>query len=218
MKSSLANQEPPRIVLLLDTSGSMYGLRSASEMNFSLDLAENLVSSLPSSYEIGLEFFSTEFDPVSRPTSDRKMLMNQLESLRSHPSSFKGRTALWSAILNSLKLFDHPHIGDAIYVMTDGGDNASKVTKKYVTQTLAETGVRLFAFVFQQARRPSEEELGPIYVKQIVDDTGGAMIAYVGTDLINFPLHAVPALFDDSGKITRFGSLLASQYRQIHYL
>src|SRR5882672_10388711 len=148
--STAINQEPPRVVLLLDTSGSMRGMTSADERNFSVDLAEDLVLAMPAASEIGLGFFYNEFDPISLPTVDHKKLRFQLEALRSHPSSFRGRTALWDAILDSVKMFDRPHLGDAIYVITDGGDNDSKTKQKHVVQALREVGIRLFAFINQK--------------------------------------------------------------------
>src|SRR5260370_34132044 len=102
-------------------------------------------------------------------------------------------------------MFDRPHLGDTIYVITDGGDNASKITTKDVARTLAEGGVRLFAFTFQRdsAGTSPEERIGPGSVRQIVEDTGGTIIPYHGGYIGAFPIHQDLALVDKSGKPTQ---------------
>jgi len=214
--SAVLNQEPPRVVLLLDISGSMHGLASSFDINLSLNVAEDLITHLPSASEIGLGFFYKGFVPVVPPSIDRTLLRGQIESLRTHPASFRGKTALWSAILKGVDLFDHPHWGDVIYVITDGGDNASKVTTNHVVQTLTEFDIRLFAFVLQRIGRTTrEEESGPGSVLEAVEDTGGASVTLRDDTMGSFSgLHG-PADIYKSGNITPFGSQLRSQYRQI---
>jgi len=216
---AVINREPPRVVLLLDASASMHGPRSQHDLNFSVDLAEDLLSGMPSASEVGLGFFSEELEPIARPTSDRKTLIYQLEGLRSNPSSSRGKTALWAAIFDSVKMFERPRLGDAIYVITDGGDNLSHITAKDVARTLGEASVRLFAFVFQRERDSAatspEERTGPAIVHQVVDDTGGTIVGYEGDSFGVFTKSHDSAFVGKSGKPTRLGSLLGSQYRQL---
>jgi hypothetical protein len=218
--SAVINQEPPRVILLFDASASMHGKRSESEWNLTVDIGEDLVAGMPLASEIGLAFFSAKSVRVTNPTNDRQKLRNELKALRTDSKALvpgTGQTALWDAILESLKMFDHPHLGDAIYVITDGGDNASKATRKYVAETLGEAGVRLFAFTFQNesAGTSAEERVGPANVSQTVDDTGGTTVVYVGGYLGVFPIPQDPALVDKSGKATQLGSLLMLQYGRI---
>jgi len=128
------------------------------------------------------------------------------------------KTALWDAILDSLNMFDGPRLGDTIYVITDGGDNASKTTWKDVARTLGESGVRLFALLvrYDAGRvQVAGETAGPQPLLEIVGDTGGIVISfYTGISGV-FPSPKDTVLFDDSGKTTPLGILLGSQYRQI---
>jgi hypothetical protein len=219
--SATITQAPSRVVLLLDVSGSMRDPRSESNWKLMVDLAEDVLSAAPPASELGLGFFSKELDPVALPTTDRKSLLAQLESLRSRKRSL-GQTALWAAILDSLKMLDRPHLGDVIYVITDGEDNKSRVTMNKVTQTLDETGVRLFAFLFQRlgfdAGRGPVGTSGPIDMLRITEDTGGRAIGfstfYQDAYFAAIPVQD-PALVDQSGKPTWLGSHLRSQYRQI---
>jgi hypothetical protein len=218
--SAVMNREPVRVVLLLDVSGSMKGTGTGFVGTFSLDLAEHFISNMPPETAIGLGFFYTKLIPVVPPTTDRKSLLSQLEGLRTHPDSFKGRTALWDAVLGGVKMFDHPHTGDVIYVITDGGDNASKMTVNHVVQYLGESGIRLTAFVFDAMpaiRRTGEEEIGPPTVDEVVRDTGGTILTQMTESAGALKFSGEPSLFEKSGKFTPFGSYLISQYRQIGY-
>ncbi len=218
--SAVMNREPVRVVLLLDISGSMNSTGTGFVGKFSVDLAEHFASNMPPETAIGLGFFYSELIPVLRPTTDRKSLLDQLEGLRSHPASLKGRTAIWDAVLGSVKMFDHPHLGDVIYVISDGGDNASKITVNHVVQTLGESGIRLSAFLFQAMpaiRRTAEEELGPPSVDEMARDTGGTILTQTTQSIGVLKISGEPTLFEKSGKLTPFGSNLISQYKQIGY-
>lgn len=126
-------------------------------------------------------------------------------------------TALWDAVIDSSKMFDPPHLGDVIYVITDGGENASKASLRRVTQTLEEAGVRLFGFAFVKDSTGMSRELpiDPADLQQIVDDTGGTLVALHNEYLGVFLKSQDPALLDKSGKPTRLGLLLRSQFLQI---
>jgi hypothetical protein len=215
VNSAVMNREPVRVILLLDISGSMQGLITGHEDNYSVELARDLVANMPPESAIGLGFFYTELVPVLRPTSDRKALKFQLEGLRSHPESLRGKTALLDAVLGSVKMFDHPQPGDVIYVITDGADNASRITTNHVSQTLAEAGIRLFAYAFQNVQRTVGKELGPGFLQQVVRDTGGTIVVHMSWGVGSLQLRGPPTLIDKSGKLTQLGSSLGSQYRQM---
>ena len=214
--SAIFNQDPPRVILLLDIRGSMDNSTSNFDRNLSQNVAENLISSLPPDSEIGLGFFYKEFTPVALPSTNRTILKLQMEALRSHPASFRGKTALWTGILKAVKMFNHPHSGDAIYVITDGGDNASDTTMKHVVQTLRELDIRLFAFVFRRLAGASpEEQLGLGSVLEAVEETGGTIISLQDDIRGDFSgVHGSADIYK-SGRLTEFGSRLGSQYRQI---
>jgi len=214
--SAAMNHEPPRVVLLLDISGSMFSRASDFSINFSIGLAEDLASTMPPDAEIGLAFFNSVLVPVLAPTKDRQGLKYELEGLRAHSNSFKGNTALWDAVLGSAKMFDHPRVGDTIYVITDGGENASTAKKNRVAQTLAEAGVRLFSFIVANEGETAEDAMRNWGVSQsLVNKTGGTSAHQWGIFPIKFPEDYHAALFDRSGKPTVLGSSLATQFHQI---
>ena len=216
--SAAVNREPIRVVLLIDVSGSMRGLGPGFEGRFSLDVAENLVSNMAPETMIGLGFFYAKLIPILPPTTDRKSLMLQLKALRSHPESFRGKTALWDAVLDSTKMFDHPRLGDVIYVITDGGDNASKIALNHIVQTLGESGIRLSGLVFQAPitlRRTEEEIIGPPNLERVARETGGTILTQMTISVGSMQISSAATLVDKSGKPTLLASHLGSQYRQL---
>jgi hypothetical protein len=94
----------------------------------------------------------------------------------------KGKTALFDAIVRGLQLLDHPTSADALYVLTDAGDNASTHTASYTSQRLVASSVRLFAVLFdnQDARlrsRTIQEADGPQDLFEIAQKSGGEILA-----------------------------------------
>lgn len=218
--SAAINQKPTRVILLFDTSESMHGLRSEAAWNFAVDLGEDLVQVLPKTSEIGLGVFASKFVRIASPTNERLKLKTELEAIRLDSKNVMPdprRTALWDAVLDSFKMLDPPRLGDAIYVITDGGDNVSGASPKHVAQILSDAGVRLFASVFQKDSGgiSREEMLSPVDVLQIADETGGTIVPIHSEYRGAFLKLPDPALTDKAAKPTRLGLLLGSQYRQI---
>jgi hypothetical protein len=95
-------------------------------------------------------------------------------------ANVKGRTALRDSILAGLQLLGHPSSADALYVLTDGGDNASERSAAEVTQRLAVTSVRLFAVLLRQEggyhNRPPDES-DPDELSEMARKSGGEILS-----------------------------------------
>jgi len=165
----------PRVVLLVDTSGSMESSEPAAAV-----LAERFVSRLPAETEIGLAFFGTKYTPMASLRKDRGELTFALEGLKNRQYYAEGRTALWSSVGEAAKMFGTPSLGDTIYVISDGGDNRSRTQMRNVLEALTGSGIRLFAAVlavsFRLRSRTPEELGGPGLIKEAVRTTGGALL------------------------------------------
>lgn len=181
-------QEPPRMVIMLDTSGSMKETEKGT-----LDIAESLLSRMPPNVEVGLAFFAKDLVPVALPTNDRERLKYQSQGLRTHPSSYRGKTALWDAIGNIVRMFSHPQLGDTVFLITDGDDNQSKTNPEKVIQLLAAAGIRLFVVqaVDQWAKSLGRTETVDIRsqfqekLPQVAEATGGFLIKSYSPDKVS---------------------------------
>jgi hypothetical protein len=91
-----------------------------------------------------------------------------------------GRTALFDALARALQLFGSPHVGDAIYLMTDGGENSSHSTESEVETAAANSGVRLYAVFMpvplESRSRTRAESEGPEVIAHLTARTGGQFV------------------------------------------
>lgn len=166
----------PRIVLLVDTSGSMgdagttWG-NSLLAVGFALD-------SLPPHSPVALVTFSEKIDITGfgDPEQIRRKLL-ALKQTKPH-----GRTALYDSIKQAVRLFGAPQFGDAVYIVSDGGENIRPEERKQVAGELVRHGIRAFAFIVQQpaggARSP-EQRTGTPDLADFAKLTGGSWITAV---------------------------------------
>jgi hypothetical protein len=90
-----------------------------------------------------------------------------------------GRTSLFAAVEQSLRLFDTAQFGDAIFIVSDGGNNLGAVNRKALRNELIKRGIRAFAFLMRlpnEALTPEERQGGPD-VADFVKTTGGGIWA-----------------------------------------
>jgi hypothetical protein len=132
------------------------------------------------------------------------------EYIKTH---LKGRTALRDAIVQGIQLLDHPSSADAVYVLTDGGDNASRQSAAEVGRRLAVASVRVFAVLLYQSsghrNRTPEEVSGPGELMEIAQKSGGEILSAAEPQGNRVALTA-----DPEGKL-RTEEVLARLYQTI---
>jgi von Willebrand factor type A domain len=171
------NTDIHRVVVLLDTSGSMGGADRTDWIS-ALHTAKQLLKDLPASTEVGLTTFSDVIDTKFPLTTDRDPQVVWLDATAGNRGSVpKGKTALWVSIRDSLALFGAPRIADTLIVITDGDDNVGKVREKELEQALMRSGVRLFA-VIQSSSDPiigagTDHGDGPDLLRDLSLESGG---------------------------------------------
>jgi hypothetical protein len=115
----------------------------------SIEAANRLVDSMPAGTFVGLIIFAENIEktiPLGKSTVEIK---DEFEKLRvgNEPSvKSGGTTALWDALDEAISQMRPAKEGDAIYVITDGIDTASKISTKSVKEAFWETGIRLFVY------------------------------------------------------------------------
>jgi hypothetical protein len=82
-----------------------------------------------------------------------------------------------------VSVFGSPQPGDAVYLITDGGDNMSKIRPGQIEDSFLGKGVRLFAFLIVSGLNfglMPDEEQGLDVVKRLTESTGGNYMVLFG--------------------------------------
>ena len=176
---------PHRVVLILDASGSMGSTQSEPPL-FALEiaLARHFSDANKQRSQIALLIFNNDVtETVNFAQGNSAVGDKLLHIFGDHnyvKTNIKGKTALRDTILAGLQLLEHPSSADSLFVITDGGDNASKHSVADLRQRLAATSVRLFAVLLRKEvgyrNLTHEEMLGPEELSEITGNSGGEIL------------------------------------------
>jgi hypothetical protein len=177
--SASSDTNPPKIALLLDASGSM--VDESEVWRPALTIARDLVDRLAPGPPLAFFVFASHVDKMVDFTPKREPVLQQIDELQAGRKVLsKGfrRTSLWDTVIEAFKSFGTPRVGDAIYAITDGGDNASDANLAKVEKALLTGGVRFFAILTPPHRGtvPPEEQYGATVLNEIAQATGGFMM------------------------------------------
>ena len=157
----------PRVILLLDLSGSI------NRSNHNLEIARYVAGHFLVNGN-GLRIALVTFSSHIIETYDFVHSLRDMEQMLLHLEEGKGPTALYDSLIYTGGLFQKRELGDAIYVITDGGDNHSKSQWKDVQSELLKKGIRLFWFpLYDRYFRAEGEEQSKEELQHLVDATGG---------------------------------------------
>jgi hypothetical protein len=167
----------PRVVLLLDVSGSIISF-PAKWKTVKL-VSENLIASSRNSFRVALMLFASDVvETLDFGHSGREILqrLQQLADGEKLVPKGKRQTALLDSVLRALTLFGRPEPGDTVFVITDGEDNASRVHTTKVEEALAASGVRFFAVTLHDVHSPLAEDWGEDILADLAKRTGGGVL------------------------------------------
>jgi hypothetical protein len=125
-----------RVVLVLDASGSIAGkwLRL-------VEFGAEIVHESPSSTEFALVMFADkELRKVEFGRTGPEMITEIMSFKNVNPY---GKTPLRDAIWEAVSLFQPNREGDTIVVVSDGGDNQSKVSPRRLREAMWSRGIRV---------------------------------------------------------------------------
>ncbi len=193
-----------RIVIVMDTSGSMF-FDDKSRWTTAVSSAEGLLMSLPPGTSLGLLTFASQIESrvqfgqgVNAVAEKLRELENTNWKKDQRPLELR-QTALMDAIAGAMEMLNPPRLGDAIYVVSDGGENASKVKESREYARLLSSGVRLFAFfpIAHLGAQPFVPELyeGLWNLGQVTEESGGDFVTCMSGGPPGLPdswPHAMP--------------------------
>jgi Ca-activated chloride channel family protein len=178
---SVESNEPVSIAFLLDVSGSM---RQSGKLDAAKEAVRHFVDELRPQDRFALICFADEQVAWVTPfTSDRQRFLERLMVQEGY-----GQTALNDAVAATPKLVDEATSGrKAIVLITDGVDNASRLTVHEAIQTARKVEVPIFTIGFTTIPWDSEKKLKDLgfnmgVLRMFADETGGDVFVVRGPD------------------------------------
>ena len=166
---------PRQIVLMVDSSGSMEASPQKSGWGITLPAAAYAVDVVPASASLALVTFSDKLRRESNDFENRKLVGGKVLDLAKRQP--KGPTSLFDSIDQVLVEFKELHFGDAIYLVTDGRDNKSRISRRKLEEELISRGVRVFVFLVGRGGSRTEEEMsGASQMDGFAESTGGDVV------------------------------------------
>jgi hypothetical protein len=172
--------EHRRVLVLVDRSGSMsrhndLGMHQKEALEVVEDTLKDVLAELPSGVSVTYGFFNDKAVFTEAFFSDSRQLQQAIADTKQKlqkPDS--GGTALFDAVHQAILRFGTPQPGDVIVLLSDGGENKSRLTEGEFEREMRKSGLRLaLLFVNQHATDYAEP-----YVLSILDlakNTGGAV-------------------------------------------
>jgi hypothetical protein len=150
--------QPRRIVIVLDTSGSMSGERGSNKWLVARTATEALLSMASPQVPIALIAFSDNLTATFSFGTQRAEILRWLTRAEEKDSKIiHGHTALFDAIGTAEKMLEPSSEGDVIYAITDDEDNHSVTRGAKLERLLLEKRVRLFMFKLADRTPPLAE-------------------------------------------------------------
>ena len=166
-----------RIVVLLDLSGSMAGTTTSGKWRIAVEAVRDLLTQTDSGLPIAMVTFASGIQETFDFHQGKTAILNWLLQNADRPPKLKKKkTALFDAIGAALKLLGDPQFGDAIYAITDGGENASSFSAHKIEEDLLHSGVRLFSLLFGGPISPHEAEAEGSFAGMIENSGGQAFV------------------------------------------
>jgi Ca-activated chloride channel family protein len=170
---SFSNEDAPiSVCIILDSTGSM-----GRKLEASKEAVRQFVQTSNPQDEFMLIAFSERPNVVVGFTSDRDAIEQSLLSLKS-----QGKTALLDAVYLGLTRMKEATRGRKfLLIISDGGDNYSRYTKRDVVESVKEADVQICTIgIFEPVwlrNRSNEEASGPFLLAELADISGGHMIS-----------------------------------------
>jgi hypothetical protein len=182
------DERPHRIVILLDSSGSMLGQPTGRKWQAAMFSAAHIANANLINTSLSLLIFSNKVNEQIDFSQGAKAIAKRLSEIGSDSSYAKkhirGTTALRDVVSSAQSLLGDPGFVDSIYIITDGGDNRSRTRLGDLRQSLVSKGVRLFVTLVSSENRdmrmPPEEQNGPSELADLAADTGGFVLGPLG--------------------------------------
>jgi Mg-chelatase subunit ChlD len=206
---------PRRVVILLDQSDSMMW---GKKLEVVRRAAQELVAAAGPGTEVALVRFSVRPDEVVRFDDGRQAVLNRLAAIEKADKKAGARTAMLDAMMEGLRLLAPGRFGDALFVMTDGGDNASRTRDRDARDAVVCSRARVYFLMFfdpDRTARGAEYATAPGLADEFSKSSGGFVLQpfeYLLTGVGDFELSPEEQA-DLANRVRLLHGLMAGTYR-----
>lgn len=169
-----------RVLLVIDTSGSMQGEKIDTAKKASLAL----IDQIPDGIDIGIISFENTVNVLLEPSSDKEAARAAVGKLKAF-----GYTSLYDGINKALMLTT-PESGTKVLILSDGNDTKSTATLKNTLGLIDEKVTPLIIFSLSNDLQTNK------ILQEIADQSTGQMIVLKS-------INELPVLFADFGQIVK---------------
>lgn len=191
------DSRPHRVVILVDTSASMNGVRDSKKWKLPVEIATYAATAISPNMELAFVAFDETAHSVIDFSQGNTAVLKQLNRMSAAQTlseiGVRKRTALYDAAYRGWQLLDKPTSADLLLVISDGDDNKSSLKPEALEKILTGSGVRFFAVRIQDFDDPSlarylEASGGPRVLAEIAEKTGGEVFGPIGfrSGVVNF--------------------------------
>ncbi len=179
---------PPirRIVFMIHTSG---GMRSMTGIRASLSLTSDMAGHLPAGTELALIAFADDSYLDQPLTTDRASLNAALHNL-DDANKWRGASAVFDAINFGIQKLPQPSDADAIVLISNGIDNASRAKFKDAIQNILNSGVRIFTIGIPISDQSGTDRAafreGQQHLDELAAASGGESFDFASADPSNY--------------------------------
>jgi hypothetical protein len=206
IRSLSPDNRPRRIVVMIDSSGSMEASLQKRGWGVGLATADYAVDVVPASATVALVTFSDKLQRESSGFENPKVVGTRVVDLkRTEPHRM---TRLFDSIHQVLTDFTELQSGDAIYLVTDGGDNKSVISPGKLRQELIVRGIRVFLFLVSSLNvfHTAEELDGASEIQRLAEFTGGDIV----------PISAAAIAGADRAQLEKLAPHIVSEVESVY--
>lgn len=163
--SAQSNSTNAEVIIAIDTSGSMRPVIDAAKA-----AAVEFVSAMPTEVRIGVATFADDVTVLSPPTTDRALLVAQIDSITAD-----GDTALYDAVVAARQGFDPTAEHRVLVLFSDGGDEGSAANLQDAMTAVDGVHVEAISLTTSESDLQSLSALGPV---TSAEDVAGVSAAF----------------------------------------
>jgi hypothetical protein len=209
--SAAIGNGPLHIVILIDVSRSM---NEGGNLKRGLEFAQDLISLASNEDSLALLTFSNQVEDTLVFGVSRTALVAEIHKLQDtdwrHVKGTKA-TALIDALANAMTLIKTPSVGDAICLVSDGGENASQSNWFKFKARLELSGVRTYTYL------PTWQSSSPI---KAAENFGASelrgLAALSGGDVLQFGPGILKGVSSSTSAFGGFGGYSQEIMRDAH--